>query len=42
MKLPKFAASDWDNVSQSCMHGGILSHLDPARADPLSRIRPDR
>jgi hypothetical protein len=33
-------ASVWDIVSQSCMHGGILSHQDPARADPLSGIRP--
>ena len=24
------------------MHGGILSHQDPARADPLSGIRPGR
>ena len=32
--------SVWDIVFQSCMHGGILSHQDPARADPLSGIRP--
>ena len=40
-KIPcLIASSDRDKPSRSSMHGGILSHQDPARADPLSGIRP--
>ena len=40
---PTYIASDRDKPSRSSMHGGILSHQDPTRADPLSSgIRPGR